>query len=64
MPQLAVRAPWHGYALGDWTDTWETFARRAAAGEWEATGRETLALQRTGLMPETPARKGSARMAE
>ena len=27
---LAVQSPWHGYSLGDWTDRWETFARRAA----------------------------------
>ena len=35
---LNVQSPWHGYALGDWTDRWETFARRAAAGDWEVTG--------------------------
>ena len=53
---LNVQSPWHGYGLGDWTDRWETFARRAAAGDWELTGRETLARQRGGLTPETPAR--------
>jgi UbiD family decarboxylase len=53
---LNVQSPWHGYGLGDWTDRWETFARRAAAGDWELTGRETLARQRGGLNPETPAR--------
>ena len=53
---LNVQSPWHGYGLGDWTDRWETFARRAAAGDWELTGRETLAHQRGGLTPETPAR--------
>jgi 4-hydroxy-3-polyprenylbenzoate decarboxylase len=58
LPPLNVQAPWHGYALGDWTDTWETFARRTAAGEWEQTGRETLQRQRKGLMPETPVRPG------
>ena len=36
---LNVQSPWHGYGLGDWTDRWETFARRAAAGDWELTGR-------------------------
>jgi len=51
-----VQSPWHGYGLGDWTDRWETFARRAAAGDWELTGSETLARQRGGLTPETPAR--------
>jgi 4-hydroxy-3-polyprenylbenzoate decarboxylase len=58
LPELAVQSPWHGYALGEWTDTWETFAERAAAGDWEQNGRETLARQRTGLMPETPVRPG------
>ena len=40
---LNVQSPWHGYGLGDWTDRWETFARRAATGDWELTGSETLA---------------------
>src|SRR5437763_4946570 len=53
---LSVQSPWHGYGLGGWTDRWETFARRAATGDWELTGRETLARQREGLTPETPAR--------
>jgi len=64
LPALAVQSPWHGYTLGDWTETWETFARRTVAGEWEATGRETLARQRTGVTPETPTKEGSAKMAE
>jgi UbiD family decarboxylase len=53
---LNVQSPWHGYGLGDWTDRWETFARRAAAGDWELSGRETLAAQRSGATPESPAR--------
>ena len=36
LPALNVQAPWHGYTLDDWTDTWETFARRTTAGDWEA----------------------------
>jgi UbiD family decarboxylase len=56
LPALVVQSPWHGYTLGDWTDAWETFGRRATMGEWETTGRETLARQRTGVMPETPTR--------
>jgi len=58
LPALNVQAPWHGYTLDDWTDTWETFARRTAAGDWEATGKETLKRQRRGLLPETPVRPG------
>ena len=53
---LNVQSPWHGYSLGDWTDRWETFARRAAAGDWELSGEDTLARQRGGLLPEAPAR--------
>jgi 4-hydroxy-3-polyprenylbenzoate decarboxylase len=40
---LTVTAPWHGYELGDWTERWESFARRAAAGDWEQSGLETSA---------------------
>ena len=64
LPALTAQSPWHGYTLGDWTDTWETFARRATAGDWEATGRETLARQHSGVTPETPTRGGSAKTAE
>ncbi|HMA73542.1 MAG TPA: UbiD family decarboxylase [Xanthobacteraceae bacterium] len=64
LPNLTTQSPWHGYTLGDWTETWETFARRATAGEWEATGRETLARQRAGVMPETSTREGAGGMGE
>jgi UbiD family decarboxylase len=53
---LTVTSPWHGYHLGDWTETWEKFAQRAAAGDWELSGVETLARQRGGVMPETSVR--------
>jgi 4-hydroxy-3-polyprenylbenzoate decarboxylase len=59
LPALNVQAPWHGYALGEWTDTWETFAQRAVTGDWEQNGKETLLRQRQGLMPETPTRPGA-----
>jgi 4-hydroxy-3-polyprenylbenzoate decarboxylase len=54
LPALKPAAPWHGYTLGDWTDNWEQFAQRAAAGDWEQNGLATLARQRGGLNPETP----------
>src|SRR5262245_24310229 len=57
LPPISVKPPWHGYSLGDWIDRWDTWAARATRGDWEETGRETLARQRTGLKPETPARK-------
>jgi 4-hydroxy-3-polyprenylbenzoate decarboxylase len=57
LPPIVEKAPWHGYTLGDWTHTWERFARRATAGDWELNGEETLARQRSDLEPETPSRK-------
>lgn len=62
LPPLTVRPPWHGYTLGDWTDAWETYARRAAAGDWQQSGRETLARQRRDpdMLPETLIRPGTA----
>ena len=60
LPALTPKSPWHGYTLGDWTDTWERFARRATAGEWEQNGIETLARQRGATStPETPVEQGS-----
>jgi len=56
LPSLKPQSPWHGYALGDWAETWDTYARRAVAGEWEQTGKETFASRRGGLTPETPVR--------
>src|SRR5687768_5490456 len=57
LPALTPKSPWHGYTLGDWTDVWENFARRAVKGEWEQNGLDTLARQRGGLKPETPVGK-------
>jgi 4-hydroxy-3-polyprenylbenzoate decarboxylase len=57
LPPIALKAPWHGYPLGDWIERWDTYAERAVSGAWEETGKETLARQRTGLKPETPVRK-------
>ncbi len=56
LPALTPQPPWHGYSLGDWADDWETFARRAVRGEWEANGRDTFARRRSGVTPETPVR--------
>ncbi len=57
LPALAARPPWHGYTLGDWTDTWERYARRATAGDWEENGKETISRRRSDVAPETPVRK-------
>jgi 4-hydroxy-3-polyprenylbenzoate decarboxylase len=57
LPQVELKSPWHGYTLGDWSETWERFAQRTVAGDWEANGAETLARQRGGLEPETSVKK-------
>src|SRR5688572_5359641 len=57
LPALTPRSPWHGYTLGDWTDAWEQSAQRAARGDWEQNGIETLARSRGGLEPETSVKK-------
>jgi len=54
LPALTVTPPWHGYTLGDWSQSWHVFAARATRGDWEESGKETLARIRKGLKPETP----------
>ncbi len=56
LPTITPHAPWHGYSLGDWNDTWEQFARNAVTGVWAKNGEETWARRRGGLNPETPVR--------
>ncbi|HEY7244459.1 MAG TPA: UbiD family decarboxylase, partial [Xanthobacteraceae bacterium] len=51
---LALRPPWHGYHLGEWSETWTDFARNAVAGEWTRNGENTFARRRRGITPETP----------
>ncbi len=48
LPALAPQPPWHGYTLGDWNETWETYAKRAVAGAWEQSGKETFDQKRAG----------------
>jgi 4-hydroxy-3-polyprenylbenzoate decarboxylase len=56
LPALSPQPPWHGYSLGDWSEAWDIYARRAVTGEWEASGADTFARRRGGLTPETPVR--------
>jgi len=58
LPQLTPQPPWHGYTLGNWSERWSRYAKRAAAGAWEETGAETWALRRPDKMPESPYRTG------
>jgi 4-hydroxy-3-polyprenylbenzoate decarboxylase len=57
LPALSPKGPWHGYTLGDWTETWERFAQRTIVGDWEANGLETIKRRRDDLSPETPTAK-------
>jgi 4-hydroxy-3-polyprenylbenzoate decarboxylase len=57
LPPITLKSPWHGYTLGDWIERWDVWAARATSGQWEETGKETLARQRGGVKPETSARK-------
>jgi UbiD family decarboxylase len=56
LPRLTPQAPWHGYSLGDWNETWETFATNAVAGRWAENGATTYGRRRSGIKPETPVR--------
>ena len=57
MPHIVFKAPWHGYLLGDWSDSWEKFAQNSTAGKWKENGLETYARRRGGLKPETSVRE-------
>jgi UbiD family decarboxylase len=56
LPQLNPQPPWYGYSLGDWSDNWDKWAKRAVEGKWEETGVETYAGRKGGMKPETPVR--------
>jgi hypothetical protein len=57
LPTLSPQPPWHGYSLGDWSDAWDVYARRAVSGDWATSGAETYARRRGGVTPETPVRE-------
>jgi 4-hydroxy-3-polyprenylbenzoate decarboxylase len=56
LPRLDVKAPWHGYDLGDWSADWQAFADQATKGEWKKNGVNTFQRRRAGITPETPVR--------
>lgn len=57
LPALSPQSPWHGYAMGEWTDAWEAFAQNAVAGRWTENGAATWLRRRSGIEPETPVSK-------
>src|SRR5262245_9248450 len=56
LPALSPQPPWYGCSLGDWNETWDTWAKRAVEGQWEETGKDTFARRKGGVIPETPVR--------
>jgi UbiD family decarboxylase len=56
LPEVRLQQPWHGYSLGDWSETLDSIAGNAVAGQWEKNGLDTFARRRGGLTPETPVR--------
>mgnify|MGYP001387421749 FL=1 len=56
LPRLTPQSPWHGYELGDWSEQWTDYAKRAVAGDWETNGSMTENNQKGGMKPETPVR--------
>ncbi len=56
LPALRPESPWHGYSLGDWNDTWEAAAQRAATGQYLENGKLTFKRQHRDLIPETSVR--------
>ena len=56
LPRLTPQPPWHGYELGDWSEQWTDYAKRAVAGDWETNGSMTENNQKGGMKPETPVR--------
>ncbi len=58
LPALQPEAPWHGYSLGDWSEEWDDYAARAAAGRYLETGRIARARRRpvSEVAPNTLAR--------
>ncbi|MDX1483764.1 MAG: UbiD family decarboxylase [Alphaproteobacteria bacterium] len=56
LPALRPESPWFGYSLGDWNESWEAAAERAAKGEYLENGRRTMQRQQRNLIPETSVR--------
>ncbi len=54
LPALKPEPPWHGYSLGEWNETWESYAKRAAAGDYLQNGRLTWPQRRELEEPQTP----------
>jgi 4-hydroxy-3-polyprenylbenzoate decarboxylase len=56
LPPLQPESPWHGYSLGEWTETWDANAAQAVRGEWMMRDPTYRQRRRSGILPNTPAR--------
>ena len=54
LPPLKPESPWHGYSLGEWSDTWERAASNATDGQYLRNGERTWQLRRRVAEPQTP----------
>ena len=54
LPELKPEVPWHGYSLGEWTDEWDTMAKRATDGDYLANGERSWQMRRKVDEPQTP----------
>jgi 4-hydroxy-3-polyprenylbenzoate decarboxylase len=54
LPELKPESPWHGYSLGEWSETWERAARNATDGEYLRNGERTWQMRRRVAEPQTP----------
>ena len=60
LPPLRPEPPWHGYALGDWSEKWEDDARAAAAGRYRETARRAAGRRRSDVLPNQPVREAES----
>ena len=56
LPPLKPESPWHGYSLGDWTDTWDEMAKRATDGQYLENGRRSAQQRRNDTFPNVSIR--------
>jgi 4-hydroxy-3-polyprenylbenzoate decarboxylase len=54
LPALKPESPWHGYSLGEWSDTWERAAQNATHGLYLRNGERTWQMRRRVAEPQTP----------
>ncbi|MBI3089641.1 MAG: UbiD family decarboxylase [Candidatus Tectomicrobia bacterium] len=53
LPPLRPEAPWHGYPLGLWSESFEEAAERAVRGDYWRTGEELIERRVPGGEPNT-----------